>query len=196
MKQDRPTLRGRRCDWLVHKVYSGISENQVQRQAANMEGHRRNIRSYEAVTRAILKAKAIEASDVVMGSPGSYVVSTGAGSQTEDSGVPHTVSICSAGQGQASCTCLAGQKGALCKHVVKVLQLSGATEAQLLEHLGIYKGSKYGGFRVLFDAMAAAAMAAEQQQQPAAADISGADAVGEPDVHPPPDGASAAGAAL
>lgn len=51
--------------------------------------------------------------------------------------------------------------------------LRGASQAQLINCLGIYKGSKYGGYQALY-----AAMVAEQEQSSAAVRNAAGGAVG------------------
>ena len=59
-----------------------------------------------------------------------------------------------------------GLMGAICNHLAKVLLLKDATEAQLIQFLGVLWGSKRGGWQALFAAMAG-------QGQPGAAMGSG-----------------------
>ena len=59
------------------------------------------------------------------------------------------------GRTEVECNCRAGRRHDMCWHVAKVLQLGGATEKQLLQHLGLYLGSSRGGYWKLQEAMRA-----------------------------------------
>ena len=59
-------------------------------------------------------------------------------------GVAHTLSAVWAGGGPPACTCLAGQRGTGCEPVAKVFLLTGATEKQLMQYLGMQMGSRHG----------------------------------------------------
>ena len=185
----------------MHTLYHNISEVHVQRQAAKLEGDTRNVRAYEAVNGAILSANLIVDATVIRRSSGTAMVP----SQTVI-GVSYTVSGVLAGQGEPTCTCPAGQKGTICQHLVKVLRLSGATEAQLILYLGIYKGSKLGGYQALYAAMAAeqgrsgaaesaGAVGAAEQGRSGAAESAGAGGAAEQGRSGAAESAGAGGAA-
>ena len=61
------------------------------------------------------------------------------------------------GRTEVECNCRAGRRHDMCWHVAKVLLLGGATEKQLLQHMGLFLGSSRGGYKKLQEAMSAEA---------------------------------------
>ncbi len=82
--------------------------------------------------------------------------------QQVHTGPRHSVTGAAEGHERPSCSCTEGKLGNLCWHAVKVLMVRGASEAALLECLGTYFGTQFGGYSKLYQEMAAAKKAAEE----------------------------------
>lgn len=126
-------------------------------------GLQRNKKAYDAVNAAILTAKSM---------PDSVVVRTGIGcafvSSRTTPGQRYSVTGAAAGHEVPTCDCIAGKLGRMCWHKMKVLMVTGATEGQLLDLLGTYMGSAFGGFSVLYEQMATAETVAAVEAEEAA----------------------------
>lgn len=123
-------------------------------------GLQRNKTAYDAVNNAILAAKKAPDSAVTISGIGCAFVASGSG-QAER----YSVSAAAEGHAQPACTCIAGKLGKVCWHVVKLLIIRGATEAMLLDCLGTYFGSQFGGYSALYREMAAAELARQEAQE-------------------------------
>lgn len=132
-------------------MYDVINQKYMLRQHVKQEGHKRNRVAYEVVRAGILKANSVDDSMVISAGPGiSYVRSLSTAGQ-------HQVSHDLTASSEASCTCRARRTQHVCWHIIKSLLLAGASEDQLLKRLGIYWGSKFGGYSALYETVRAAA---------------------------------------
>lgn len=113
-----------------------------------------NLKAHKAMNSALLRANGQPDDSVTMvGDHAAKVKSATNGN------VEYDVTLPQDGSDQITCSCQAGRFSATCWHTVKVLQRKGATDNLLLRHMGIQLGSKMGGYQILMQAVAAAAVA-------------------------------------
>ena len=167
-------LSSRRLDWTIHVLYEDVSLEYFGKQQLKCAGHQRNDSAYKSMTTAIQTAKS---------QPDSAVSETGVGcafvTSSSRPAVKYSITGAAEGHGQPKCSCPAGMLGKQCWHTIKLLMVRGAKEHQLLDCLGWYLGSKWGGYDTLYRQMAAAVgpAAEDAKAQDAAAGAATADAV-------------------
>ena len=131
---------------------SHVSPEYVQNQGRKQLGMHCNTKFKDAVNAAILTAKRF---------PTSAVTQTGIGCAfvciKSQPGQRYSVTGAAEGYERPQCLCNAGKLGDLRWHVIKVLLARGATEGALLECLGVYFGTRFGGYGKLYEEMAKAA---------------------------------------
>jgi hypothetical protein len=148
-------LSSRRADWTLHIIYDVVNQKYLLRQHEKNGGHKKNRAAYDLVCAGILKAKSAAGCSVT-----SLNRSISSIQSFSTPGLTHTVSYHLTDGKDATCTCQARRTNHVCWHIIKCLLLAGASEDQLLKRLGIYWGSKYGGYSTLHASMASATAAA------------------------------------
>ena len=132
-------------------MYDVINQKYMLRQHVKQEGLKRNSAAFEVVRAGILKANSVADSKVTSVGPGVSSV------QSLSTSGHHRVSHALTGSNEATCTCRARCTAHVCWHIIKCLLLAGASEDQLLKRLGIFWGSRFGGYSALYEAMRPAA---------------------------------------
>ena len=154
LNSDRKRLVGRRLDWLITILLSVTAERYRIRHQLKRAGYVRNKKAEEALRASIMAARGVDSARVVIvdSATGSADVS----SPDYEPGYMVTDAVTA----QPMCSCPCGLRGAICKHIVKVMRVLGKSEPKILLAWGTLRGTHFGD-KLIAGWMGAATSAAE-----------------------------------
>jgi hypothetical protein len=150
LKQSKRRYHGRRVDWTIHQLVGDVLNHYWYASLRKRFGFVTNTKEEQFVIGALLKARLIPDSCVMLPScPGAPAV------VTSKSKVQKRYWVYNPGEELASCDCPVGMKGNICKHQVKVLKLMhpDIAEGTITRYCGSLKGTGGGGLRNMLEAV-------------------------------------------
>ena len=114
LNPERTSMKGRRLDWLVHKLITSVAGYYLHKQLQKRSCFQRNLEFEKKVRETVHRAGAIPDSQVSLPEePGAAACVRGA----SHSGACYTITH--PGTPSMRCTCPYSERGNLCKHAVK-----------------------------------------------------------------------------
>lgn len=154
LNYDRKRLVGRRLDWLIRILLSVTEERYRVRHQLKRAGYVRNKKAEAAVRASITAAREVDSARVVI-----VDRATGSADVSSPTHVPGYM-VAGALTAHPICSCPCGIRGAICKHLVKVMRVLGKSEPDILQAWGTLRGTDFGD-KFVAGWMSAAAPAAE-----------------------------------
>lgn len=146
LRQSKKKLVGRRMDWLVYELTGNVIEKYDYNDWSKENGFVKNKKIRQMVVNSIIQAKSIPDNNVAL------PPFDGAPALVKSSKRGHIVyAVHNPCTEWAVCECVYSQKGNICKHQVKVLELTrpDLAEGKIARYLGSLRGTAQGGMNNL-----------------------------------------------
>lgn len=142
LKSERTRMVGRRVDWCIHALTEDVVDHYWVKSLHKEWGFVDNKKKQGIAVSSLMRARLIPDSDVTLpSSPGEHALVT----STQHRHIRYIVH--NPGEEFAGCSCVWAQKGNLCKHILKVLQLlrPDLAEGTIARYCGRQAGTTSGG---------------------------------------------------
>ena len=143
LNSERKRLVGRRLDWLIAVLlFTTEPRYRTQSEQLKRKGFVPNIKAEAAVEASIKASREVAEERVLMQRESSQPVTDRAAVSSPNWAPGYVVT--GALTAQPRCSCPAGMKGSICKHMVKVMLMLGKTEREVLKVWGTLRGTAPG----------------------------------------------------
>lgn len=142
LRQSKKKLLGRRMDWLIYELTGNVIEKYDYQDWVKQNGFVKNKKQRQIMVSAIIQAQSIPDINVTL------PVADGSPAYVKSSKRRHiTYAVHNPCTEWAICQCVFSQKGNICKHQVKVLQMTrpDLASGRIARYLGSLRGTAQGG---------------------------------------------------